>query len=120
MRRSKYLLQYRIPCLYHWSRVCLVCSGLLLSGCGGGLQMVPEGERSGVMTYLYNGTNGHMLTPRRGEAFQKIREFCRGPFDVVKEGATKGRQRVVEGVVGSDIIVETWWGIRFRCVDSGP
>jgi len=82
--------------------------------------MVPEGERSGVMTYLYNGTNGQMLTPRRGEAFQKIREFCKGPFDVVKEGATKGRQRVVEGVVGSDIIVEDWWGIRFRCVDFGP
>ncbi len=82
--------------------------------------MVPEGERRGVMTYIYKGTDGHMLTPRRGEAFQEIREFCRGPFDVMKEGPTKGRQRVVENVVGSgsDIIIENWWGIRFRCVDS--
>ncbi len=79
--------------------------------------MVREGDRTGVMTYLYKGTDGQMFTPRRGEAFQKIREFCRGPFNVVREGKTKGRQRIVEGVVGSDIIVENWWGIRFQCVD---
>lgn len=79
--------------------------------------MIPEGDRGGVMTYLYKGSEGQMLTPRRGEAFQKIREFCRGPFDLVKEGKTKGRQRVVEGVGGTDIIVENWWGIRFRCVE---
>jgi hypothetical protein len=80
--------------------------------------MVPEGEGTGVMMYLYKGTEGQMFTPRRREAFQAIREFCHGPFDVVKEGPTKGRQRVVEGVGGSDIIVENWWGIRFQCVNS--
>ncbi len=78
--------------------------------------MVREGDRRGVMMYFYKGTNGQMLTPLRGKAFQKIREFCRGPFNVVREGETKGRQRVVESVVGgSEIVVEKWWGIRFRC-----
>ena len=77
--------------------------------------MVPEGGGRGVMMYLYNGTDGQMLTSRRGEAFQTIREFCHGPFEIVKEGPTKGRQRVVEGVGGSEIIVENWWGIRFQC-----
>ena len=80
--------------------------------------MVREGDRTGVMTYLYKGTDGHMFTPLRGKAFQIIREFCRGPFNVVREGKTKGRQRVAEGVIGSDIIVESWWGIRFHCVDG--
>ena len=77
--------------------------------------MVHEGGRGGVMTYLYKGSNGHLVTPLRAEAFRKIREFCRGQFDVVQEGKTKGRQRVVENVWGSDIIVENWWGIRFQC-----
>jgi hypothetical protein len=69
------------------------------------------------MTYLYKGNNGYMLTSRRAEAFQEIQKFCQGPFDVVREGKTKGRQRVVEGVLGSDIIIEDWWGIRFQCRD---
>ena len=79
--------------------------------------MIQEGNRAGVMTYLYKGNNGHMLTPMRAEAFQEIRKFCQSPFEVVREGKTKGRQRVVEGVVGSDIVVEDWWGIRFQCRD---
>jgi len=85
--------------------------------CGDGLRLVREGDRSGVMLYLYKGTDGHMFTPKRGEAFRNIREFCGGPYTVVREGKTKGRQRVVEGVGGSDILVEDWWGIRFRCRD---
>ena len=88
---------------------------LLLLGCGEGIHLIQEGDRSGVMTYLYKGTDGHMFTRNRGVAFQKIREFCQGPFDVVREGKTKGRQRVVEGALGSDIVVEDWWGIRFQC-----
>ena len=79
--------------------------------------MIQEGNRTGVMTYLYKGNNGHMLTPRRTEAFQEIRKFCQSPFDVIREGKTKGRQRVVEGVVTSDIVVEDRWGIRFQCRD---
>ena len=112
------MITYRKPRLYHWSSVWILSGVFLLSGCEGGLQMVREGDRTGVMTYLYKGTDGHMFTPLRGEAFQNIREFCRGSFNVVREGQTKGRQRVVQGVVGSDIIVENWWGIRFQCVDG--
>ena len=79
--------------------------------------MIQEGDRTGVMTYLYKGNNGHMLTPKRAEAFQEIRKFCQGSFNVIREGKTKDRQRVVEGVVGFDIVVEDWWGIRFQCQD---
>ena len=112
------MITYRKPRLYHWSSAWILSGVFLLSGCEGGLQMVREGDRTGVMTYLYKGTDGHMFTPLRGKAFQNIREFCRGPFNVVREGKTKGRQRVAEGVIGSDIIVESWWGIRFHCVDG--
>lgn len=118
MHEKTSLVRYRMPSLSLWSRVGLFCGFALLAGCGGGLQMVPEGKGRGVMMYLYKGTDGQMLTPKRGEAFESIREFCRGPFDIVKEGPTKGRQRVVEGVGGSDIIVENWWGVRFQCENS--
>lgn len=117
MRDSMLTMQYRMPCPHHWSRVWLFCWVFLVFGCADGLQMIREGPRQGVMTYLYKGTDGHMVTPLRRKAVQKIREFCGGPFKVVREGKTKGRQRVVEGVGGSDIIVEDWWGIRFQCVD---
>ena len=92
-----------------------MCIVLFLTGCSDGVHLIREGDRTGVMTYVYKGGDGHMVTPKRSEAFEKIREFCGGPFNVVQEGKTKGRQRVVEGVAGSDVIVEDWWGIRFQC-----
>ena len=115
------MIKYRMPCRSHWSRVWIVCGILLLSGCGGGLRLVLDDDHRGVMMYRYKETQGPMLTPRRGEAFQKIRELCRGPFTIVREGETRGRQRMVEGVGGSEIIIENWWGIRFHCGDEiGP
>ena len=69
-------------------------------------------ELSGICT---KGDDGHLYTSKRTEAFDKIREFCRGPYQVLKEGKTKGRQRVVEGMGGAEIVTEDWWGIRFQC-----
>ena len=81
--------KHRMLCFYTRSRVSVLCLVMLvMSGCGGGLHMIHEGNRKGVMTYLYKGSNGHMLTPRRAEAFQEIRKFCQSPFDVVREGKT--------------------------------
>ena len=89
-----------------------------LSGCGGGVQVIRESPESGVARYMYKGKEGHLRTSKRTEAFEKIREFCHGPYRVLKEGKTKGRQRVVEGMGGSEVLTEEWWGIRFHCTKS--
>ena len=87
-----------------------------LYGCGGGVQVIRESPESGVVRYLYKGNDGHLSTSKRAEAFDKIREFCRGPYQVLKEGKTKGRQRVVEGMGGAEVVTEDWWGVRFQCL----
>ena len=74
-----------------------------------------EGEMRGVVRYLYKPQEGPLLSSHRGDAFDKIKEFCLGPFEMVREGPTKGRRRLVESVGGSEVITENWWGIRFRC-----
>ena len=107
-----------MPTFRTWSRAgvaLLVMMGGLLGGCGGGVQVIREGPDSGVVRYLYKGNDGHLYTSKREEAFDKIREFCGGPYQVLKEGQTKGRQRVVEGVGGTEVVTEDWWGIRFQC-----
>ena len=80
-------------------------------------QVIRESPDSGVVRYLYKGNDGHLSTSKRAEAFDKIREFCRGPYQVLKEGKTKGRQRVVEGMGGAEVVTEDWWGIRFQCTE---
>ena len=99
--------------LYRAGVALIVVLGLY--GCGGGVQVIRESPDSGVVRYLYKGDDGHLSTSKRTEAFDKIREFCRGPYQVLKEGKTKGRQRVVEGMGGAEIVTEDWWGIRFQC-----
>ena len=93
----------------------IVAMGFVMGGCGGGVQVIRESPDSGVVRYLYKGNDGHLSTSKRTEAFDKIREFCRGPYQVLKEGQTKGRQRVVEGMGGTEVVTEDWWGIRFQC-----
>ncbi len=107
-----------MPTFRTWSRACvalIVMGGGLLEGCGGGVQVIRESPDSGVVRYLYKGNDGHLYTSKRDEAFDKIQEFCGGPYEVLKEGQTKGRQRVVEGMGGSEVVTENWWGIRFQC-----
>lgn len=65
---------------------------------------------------MYSEHKGPMLSSHRGEAFQQIKEFCGGKYVIVREGPTKGRQRVVEGIGPAEVIKEEWWGIRFQCV----
>lgn len=88
---------------------------LWLSGCGGGVQVIRESPESGIARYVYKGKDGHLRSPKRLEAFERIRELCRGSYQVLKEGKTKGRQRVVEGMGGTEVTTEDWWGIRFHC-----
>ncbi len=86
-----------------------------LGGCGGGVQIIQESPTSGVAIYVYKGNDDYLSTSKRTEAFEKIREFCRGPYQVIREGKTRGRQRVVEGMGGSEVLTEHRWGIRFHC-----
>lgn len=112
-------LNYPMPTFGIWSRACtalLVVIASFLGGCGGGVEVVRESPDSGVVRYLYKGTDGHLYTSKRQEAFDRIDELCGGPYQILKEGKTKGRQRVVEGMGGSEIITEDWWGIRFQCL----
>ncbi len=109
-------LQYPMPTFGIWSRAgasLIVVMGLY--GCGGGVQVIRESPESGVARYVYKGKDGHLRSLKRVEAFEKIRKFCRGPYRVLKEGKTKGRQRVVEGMGGTEVMTEDWWGIQFQC-----
>ena len=111
-------IEYPMPTFGIWSRAgvaFVVAMGFVMGGCGGGVQVIRESPDSGVVRYLYKGNDGHLSTSKRTEAFDKIREFCRGPYQVLKEGQTKGRQRVVEGMGGTEVVTEDWWGIRFQC-----
>ena len=108
-----------MPTFGTWSRAGVVLLVLTcLGGCGGGVQIIQESLRSGVARYVYKGNDDHLSTSKRTEAFEKIRAFCLGPYRVVREGKTRGRQRVVEGMGGSEILTEHWWGIRFHCEDE--
>ena len=107
-----------MPTFGTWSRpgaALIVALGVVTGGCGGGVEVIRESQDSGVVRYLYKGNDGHLYTSKRTEAFDKIREFCRGPYQVLKEGQTQGRQRVIEGVGGAEVVTEDWWGIRFQC-----
>ena len=110
-----------MPTFRTWSRAggaLIVALGVVTGGCGGGVQVIRESPDSGVVRYLYKGNDGHLYTSKRDEAFDRIREFCGGPYQVLKEGQTKGRQRVVEGMGGAEVVTEDWWGIRFQCLPS--
>ena len=84
-------------------------------GCGSGVLLYPQGEEGGVAKYLYQEHHGPMRSPNRTEALRQISRYCLRSYTIIKEGSTRGRKRVVEGVAGADVITETWWGIKFRC-----
>lgn len=94
----------------------MLALGVVLGGCGGGVEVIRESPDSGVVRYLYKGDDGYLYTSKRTEAFDQIREFCSGPYEVLKEGQTKSRQRVIEGVGGAEVVTDNWWGIRFQCL----
>lgn len=104
--------------LQRWSSLWILMILIGCYGCGQGVQLVREGTAGGVVLYVYKGQNGGQLTPRRAEAIEMIQTFCKGPYRLVREGQAKGRSRLVEGLGGSDVIKEQWWGIRFRCGEN--
>lgn len=108
-----------MPTFGIWSRAgaaFLVVLGVVTGGCGGGVEVIRESPDSGVVRYLYKGNDGHLYTTKREEALDKIDEFCGGSYQVLKEGKTQGRQRVIEGMGGTEVVTEDWWGVRFQCL----
>ena len=89
--------------------------GSLLTGCGTGVLLTREGIDGGVVRYLYKEHQGPMVSPYRGEAFNQIKRYCVGAYKIIKEGPTRGRKRIAQGIGTSEVIEEPWWGIRFRC-----
>ncbi len=104
-----------MPSLGIGSRVIAFLIMGILTGCGEGVQVIRESENSGVVRYIYQAYQGHLVTSRRAKAMEKAREYCDGPFQIIREGPTQSRKRVVEGLGGGDVIEEKWWGVRFQC-----
>ncbi|RMH09142.1 MAG: hypothetical protein D6704_01795 [Nitrospirae bacterium] len=91
---------------------------LALLGCGSGVTLVREGEQTGVVLYVYKGRHGQ--SSQRARALEMMREFCHGPYRILQEGQAPARQRVIEGIAGSEVVEEKRWGIRFQCQPGVP
>ncbi|GJL66284.1 MAG: hypothetical protein NPIRA05_12550 [Nitrospirales bacterium] len=68
-----------------------------------------------MVQYIFHNHDGHLLSPNRTDALHQIRAYCHGSYLIRREGPTRGRKRVVEGVAGTDVVTENWWGIEFNC-----
>ena len=89
----------------------------LLSGCADGVKMIQEHETGGVVIYPFKGEQGALLSAFRSDALAIMKEKCGGgSYNIVREGETKGRARVVAPIEGQEeIIQERRWGIQFQC-----
>lgn len=100
------------------SMVSLVLGAGCVLGCGAGVVMHSNGKGGGVVQYVFQEHDGHLLSPNRSDALHQIRQYCQGSYVIQREGPTHGRKRVVEGVAGTDVVTEDWWGIQFDCQAS--
>jgi len=100
-----------------WSRIGAVVCVWLLAGCADGAKLVQEYSNGGVVIYPFKGEQGSLLSAFRTEALAIIKEKCGGGmYDIVREGETKGRARVVSPIDGQEeVIHERRWGIQFQC-----
>lgn len=92
---------------------------MVLMGCGSGVELIQEGMGQGVVQYRYQSFQNPLLVPLRAEAIAEIDRVCLGAYRIVREGQTRARERIVEGVAGPEIVTEHWWGIRFQCASTG-
>jgi len=89
---------------------------LILAGCADGAKLIQEYENGGVVVYPFRGEQGSLLSSFRKEALAIMKETCGGSYEIVREGETKGRARVVSPIEGQqEVIYERRWGIEFRC-----
>lgn len=101
--------------LREWSRMSFLIGLLLVTGCGDRVHLIREGPSQGVALYFYNEGPGHLRSSNRELAFQEIKKICSGGYRVIQEGKARGRHQELEGISGSEVLTEHWWGIRFEC-----
>ena len=93
----------------------VVC--LISGGCTDGAKIVQQYDGGGVAVYPFKEGQGPMLSAFRNEALDLMREACHEKsYNIVREGETKGRSRVVSPLDGTqEVIHERRWGIQFEC-----
>ncbi len=88
----------------------------VLAGCAEGARLIQETDRGGVVVYSFVPQRGAMVSSFRRDALRLIDRRCGGHYQIVREGETKGRDRVQTTVPGAEEIVRDHrWGIQFEC-----
>ncbi len=100
-----------------WSRVVAAAVVYSLVGCADGAKLIQEHETGGVVVYPFKGEQGSLLSTFRKEALEIVDKKCgERSYEIVREGETKGRTRVVSPMDGQqEVIEERRWGIQFQC-----
>ncbi len=98
-----------------WSSLVLTVAVAGILGCADTIQLVPSGDKGGVVTYPVKGSSGAITSPYRREALLAIDQYCRGPYDLLREGETRSRTHEAHTGVGAEMTVQRRWGIQFRC-----
>ncbi len=90
---------------------------LTFGGCADGAKLIQQYETGGIVIYPFKDGQGPMLSSFRNDALDLMKETCRGrSYNIVREGETKGRTRVVSPLDGvQEAIEERRWGIQFEC-----
>jgi len=111
------LFDHNSPMKIYWSRIGAVVVLMLFTGCTDGAKLVQEQANGGVVIYPFKDGQGSLLSAFRNDALAIIKEKCGGrTYDIVREGETKGRARVVSPIEGQEeVIHERRWGIQFQC-----
>ncbi len=98
-----------------WSSL-IAMAGLLFLGCVEGAKLVSETDSGGIVVYPYKSELGPATSPFRPEAIRLIEQRCRKGYHILREGETKGRNRVIESAGGiPEVVAERRWGIQFTC-----
>lgn len=100
-----------------WLIVVMAAVCLTSGGCADGVKIVQQHDGGGVAIYPLKEGEGPMLSAFRNEALDLMKEACPGrSYNIVREGETKGRSRVVSPLDGTqEVIYERRWGIQFEC-----
>ena len=100
-----------------WLKIAVAAGSLAIGGCADGAKLVQQHDTGGVVIYPFKEGQGPMLSFFRKDALDLMKEKCGGgSSNIVREGETKGRARVVSPLEGADELVqERRWGIQFEC-----
>ncbi len=98
-----------------WSRALIMALAAASAGCGEGAKLIQEQDHGGVVVYPFKEGQGPLLSSFRKDALTLMGEKCGGPYVIVKEGETKGRQRLAGPEGSQEIVHERRWGIQFQC-----